>query len=530
MGDVQKGFERQLGKLFGNMVGNVVGNITGLDQSSHYTRHNGGKERGEAAKTRAESQASVNYARADAIEQRELNAIDAAVIKNVDTVINSELGNTPAELVKTITGLCIQLETNSFNHESKEEVIRAKYTNAVLTKLKYGIRQLEYIDPNNPNLNEFIRTYYKAKRRKWRASASWKIWFWLILAIVDIFGFMLIADDLGEGEALIVVLLINLALFFLYLLYLLLYTLIAKLSHRIRRNKRSEMLRIQNSSPQATHTIPITEVKTPKEEMTAKNHSQHFSSAKLYRPEFIELLKNPKWQNAYIGQGNPNAKILIIGREHGFNSIEQRNLEIEKNHEQWIRIVSGDESTELGYSPRHCYAQREQKFRIAPTTGGTSATWYVYQKMINSIIPHPMPLNKLDFFEYSFITEFSAVNRGNNSDNNEVDILATATSIAERTPLLSSAFYRTFPIVILSCGDYFDQYKINIERMFDVKWEGQTREVLLRNGKKAWLNMHYSNDRRRIVIHTWQASALTHGSEDAYQPFFDEIEKLTYGL
>ncbi|MCQ2607052.1 MAG: hypothetical protein MJ204_11015 [Bacteroidales bacterium] len=527
MGDIQKGFERQLGKLFGNMVGNVVGNITGLDQSSHYTRHNGGKERGEAAKTRAESQASVNYARADAIEQRELNAIDAAVIKNVDTVINSELGNTPAELVKTITGLCIQLETNSFDHESKEETIRAKYTNAVLTKLKYGIRQLEYIDPNNPNLNEFIRTYYKAKRRKWRASASWKIWFWTILAIVDLFGFMFIADDLGEGEALVTILLINLALVILYLLFLVLYTLIAKLSHRIRRKKRIEVLRTQNSFPSPTHPAPVTEVYTETNVPPIKKHFQHLSSENLYRPEFIDLLKNPRWQNAYIGQGNPNAKILIIGREHGFDSIEQRHLEIEENYNQWIRIISGEDFSELGYSPRHCYAQRRQEFRIAPTTGGTSATWFVYQKMVNAIIPHRMVLNKLDFFKYSFITEFSAINRGNNSHNNETDIVATATSIAERTPLLSSSFYRSFPIVILSCGDYFDHYKINIEEMFNVKWEGYTREVVLGNGKKAWLNMHYSYDRKRIVIHTWQASAFTHGSEETYQPFFDEIGKLT---
>lgn len=245
-----------------------------------------------------------------------------------------------------------------------------------------------------------------------------------------------------------------------------------------------------------------------------------------YKKLFKDLIDAPVWKGKYIGQGNPNSDILIIGREHGFAKNDQRMLEIDKNWQQWNMILAGGDPSETGYSPRHCYLGRGQEFRI----GDTSATWYVYQEIINTLRPHIMADGKkgkiLDFFDYSFITEFSAVNRPNNSNNTDAEMQATADSIAERTPLLSSAFYRSFPIVILSCGRYFDKYHINIEEMFDVKWIGETIFVELNNGKRMWLNVHYSSDRKRVVIHTWQASALKRGSDATFRPFFDKLKEL----
>ena len=123
------------------------------------------------------------------------------------------------------------------------------------------------------------------------------------------------------------------------------------------------------------------------------------------------------------------------------------------------------------------------------------------------------------FFNYCFITEFSTASRPNNNNPTEEEIEATRKSIEKRTPLLSSDFYRSFPIVVLACGKYFDWYNINIERIFDVKWEAPTEQVLLNNGKKIWLNLHYSEDRKRIVIHTWQASGIFRQGLKNIQPF-----------
>lgn len=237
--------------------------------------------------------------------------------------------------------------------------------------------------------------------------------------------------------------------------------------------------------------------------------------------------------NDYIGQGNPNSSILIIGREHGFpKESEWYKTEVQGNHDQWVKITSGEGFSEAGYSPRTCFSENEQEFRIGrPKSSGTSPTWYVYQKIVNAICPHEMQIGKrgvplLDFFKYSFITEFSTASRPNNSNNSEKDINATQNSINARTPLLSAEFYKSFPLVILACGRYFDDYGIDIERMFDVKWKGETDFVKLGEGKRVWLNVHYSSDHKRVVVHTCQASYIARRKEQDYQPFLDFIAKL----
>ena len=251
-----------------------------------------------------------------------------------------------------------------------------------------------------------------------------------------------------------------------------------------------------------------------------------------YPQSFLDLLREFPSDDidSYIGQGNPNSEILIIGREHGFSDETQCDLEIRRNREQWLQLVEGRGFSELDYSPRTCFSYLGQEFRIGPKSLGTSPTWFAYQKMVNALCPHDMKAGRnaplLDFFNYSFITEFSTASRPNNNKNTTQEIEATRISIERRTPLLSSAFFRSFPIVILACGRYFDDYNIDIEKMFDVKWERPTRFVEMKNGKKVWLNLHCSSDRKRLVIHTWQASALARGNENYYQPFFDYLSVL----
>ena len=128
--------------------------------------------------------------------------------------------------------------------------------------------------------------------------------------------------------------------------------------------------------------------------------------------------------------------------------------------------------------------------------------------------------------KFSFITEFSAASRPNNNDNTEEEKNVTQDSINKRTPLLSSEFFKSFPLVILACGRYFDDYGIDIEKMFDVKWIGNTDFVKLGDGKRVWLNVHYSTDHKRIVVHTCQASYIARRKEQDYQPFLDFIAKL----
>lgn len=248
-----------------------------------------------------------------------------------------------------------------------------------------------------------------------------------------------------------------------------------------------------------------------------------------YPELFIQLLQTFSFGdgNDYIGQGNPNSSILIIGREHGFpKGSDEYKLEVQGNHDQWIKITTGEDFSERQYDPLTCFTLRGQEFR----RGDTSPTWYVYQKIVNAIFPHEMPAGKtaslLDFFKYSFITEFSTASRPNNNNITEEEFRETQDSINKRIPLLSSEFYRSFPLVILACGRYFDNYGINIEKMFNVKWSGKTDFVKLGDGKRVWLNVHYSHDHKRIVVHTCQASYIARRKEQDYQPFLDFIGDL----
>ena len=58
-----------------------------------------------------------------------------------------------------------------------------------------------------------------------------------------------------------------------------------------------------------------------------------------YSKEFRELLK-ADLPDGYIGHGNPNAQILILGQEPGLDKdSEQYVLEIANNKQQWQILV-----------------------------------------------------------------------------------------------------------------------------------------------------------------------------------------------
>ena len=85
---------------------------------------------------------------------------------------------------------------------------------------------------------------------------------------------------------------------------------------------------------------------------------------------------------------------------------------------------------------------------------------------------------------------------------------------------------RVFDYVAAQVDLNYDNYHIDFEKMFDVKWAGPTRPVVI-GKKKYWMNLHYSNDRKRIVIHTCQASALIHAKEENTKNFYDKLVEYT---
>lgn len=142
------------------------------------------KQRAEAMKQRAEAIANVHNTRAEIAEKNQLNAIDAAVLKNVDKVISMPFAEDINELSNQLNGLAIQLSTNSFSKETAEDKIRAKYTEAVFQKIEQGLSILLAKDPYNVNVEYIYKAYLKGKKERRKSTVLGTIWAIIFLSFL----------------------------------------------------------------------------------------------------------------------------------------------------------------------------------------------------------------------------------------------------------------------------------------------------------------------------------------------------------
>ncbi|MCQ2339755.1 MAG: hypothetical protein MJZ79_03110 [Paludibacteraceae bacterium] len=202
-----------------------------------------------------------------------------------------------------------------------------------------------------------------------------------------------------------------------------------------------------------------------------------------YKTSFRDLIDDPAWQGKYVGQGNPNAKILLIGQECAFDrDSKQYELEFAPNFTIWTKNVknnvgfedlSPDYWIDQKYNPLFPYRSPAQTFKVLTfdknknprSKTGTSRTWRNYQLLIDTIrlkrqeISHLHKYDTpLDFFEHCFITEMSdfCIENHKNLDAGKAKVIRER--IALRSQLIrSSLFFKTFDVVILACGGYADK-------------------------------------------------------------------------
>jgi len=169
MGVFENAFKRELGKNTAKTVSNMV---FGDKWSTPYRRTDAArKKRAEAAMEHAEAHKIRQQAEADRIQQQieehhsnYLNAVDNAVIQNIDQVIALQFDDSnPAHLCHQLQGLVVQLKVNSLSETTDEEKIRAKYTKAVIEKSQQGLDLLEAIDPLNRQIPYFDKKIYEAE-------------------------------------------------------------------------------------------------------------------------------------------------------------------------------------------------------------------------------------------------------------------------------------------------------------------------------------------------------------------------------
>jgi len=169
MSDFSRGFWKRAGQNTADRLSNAVFGDKWARPYKRVTdeaRADAIRARAEAAERKAEAKAYEMETRAEIAERNQLNAIDAAVLQNVDKVIAMPFSENVNELVNQLNGLVTQLSINSFKKNTEEEKIRAKYTEAVYQKLEQGINILLIKDPYNPNMQYVYDAYLKAKKRR----------------------------------------------------------------------------------------------------------------------------------------------------------------------------------------------------------------------------------------------------------------------------------------------------------------------------------------------------------------------------
>ena len=191
-----------------------------------------------------------------------------------------------------------------------------------------------------------------------------------------------------------------------------------------------------------------------------------YDSLKTLLEQLAEMRIKP-----FIGYGNPDARILIIGKEcASTEGSKDWELFFKHNYDQWKASFEG---RGFGYSMgKEGFPYEFENGFFHPlfpfypqenNRGKTSSTYYWYQRLIQKIRATDSNEQKspiIDFFQDCFITELSEECRPNNSTNTKAEHQKTKDSIRQRFDWMRQTyFFRHFDIVILACGPYANAIK-----------------------------------------------------------------------
>lgn len=231
-----------------------------------------------------------------------------------------------------------------------------------------------------------------------------------------------------------------------------------------------------------------------------------------YSKEFNDLLNNAIWNKNehFVGYGNPDATILVIGKEcaidinseWGKKGYEEEYL---KNFYLWQKqiskgeIINWIENPKLEWSIFHPRApfygqrfvieKRNKDGEIISGKGGTSSTWYNYQKLINIIreqgkLSSQANITTIDFYEDCFITELNELCRPNDNNMIPSEKQMIKDNIRNRFDLMkaTNSFWSHFQTVILACGPYADALRADKQLLFDIF--GDANVISMVEGRK----------------------------------------------
>lgn len=249
----------------------------------------------------------------------------------------------------------------------------------------------------------------------------------------------------------------------------------------------------------------------------------------IYNSNFKNLIELAKEKHLFIGSGNPNSKILIIGKEAAIDkekSASQYEQEYSKNAIDWdLNYQNNQQFTDIDnwfmsdreplFNSLYPYRGQINKIESRDKTGkvirghcGTSKTWYNYQKISDAIYFNGIPSELINFHEYAFCSE---LNQETGNYSKDVPKNKRAASIELRKELFASDFFREFPITIVAVGHYVRDFNIDLQDIFQMKFNDELSQKYSIGLKNEYINIHFDNLEKptRLLIHTNQLSMVS---------------------
>lgn len=266
-----------------------------------------------------------------------------------------------------------------------------------------------------------------------------------------------------------------------------------------------------------------------------------FKSAELTQREFLlnerlfsslEILDYKQFANPfYIGFGNPNSDILVIGKEKAFppDNLELLIKESINNYRQWKTIIQNDlfkmnqldVKSKIGFSPL-----LPKSFHTGKTK--RNHTWSITASIISQVYPEKeLQVNEIQditksFFQQCFLTELNykpaKYHEGSGLSN-------------ERKYFLKSNFFKSFPSVIFSAKSYLKGDDKIIKELFNAKFDCVIElDKIGRDKTKPLTIEKYISDFQTIYVCN-QLSGASGWTNNSLTKFAEQIsidlEKLT---
>jgi len=254
-----------------------------------------------------------------------------------------------------------------------------------------------------------------------------------------------------------------------------------------------------------------------------------------YQEFFVKTVLECEKTETYIGTGNPNSKILIVGKETATDIENKANLDelyvrfqrenlqdFNENAFKWnlniknnVEVNSipnwiGGKDSPLSSNPLFPFKSLHPKINKLKE----GHTWSKYQKLHDSIFLNNLSSTKekeIDFHNNFFLTEMNSSPAKFTKDANKSGIPSRKQFFKE------NEFFQNFPVIILACSNYISGNEI--ENIFNVSFDKQCGD-----GKQLFWT-HYNSDRTKLVIHTRQLS--TNVSDNLLKEIANEVRNFT---